>query len=328
MTIEFTVDKPQNWLQSIAEQFGVRLEENTIIFPTSIGDGFLRHYYLSNGLTLNYLKFKFFKEVIFSRKAGKNVPFSPIMFYIHEELMKQDIGDDIKNISLKSPNGIFWPSSHISSKWKFPVNKWATNITITVSHRWLLNNCKQDENNYVHQLLSSEKPFYIFEEITPRMHRVISEIIDAVEGKNRTCVSNLLMECKTTELLAVYLEKLIDRPLNENIARLNSSDVEKLFQVKNILLKDIAAIPPIKVLAGEVAFSDSKLQKTFKQVFGKSIYQYALNERMLLAQKMLATNKYSVSEIGYELGYTNLSHFSKAFHKQFGINPKSFALKQ
>ncbi len=325
MIIEFTVDKPQNWLQHIAVQFGVELENNTINFPPHLGEGFLRHYYLANGLTLNYLRFKFFEEITFSRKAGEEVPFSPIMFYIHEKKFKQDIENEITEISSNSPHGIFWPSSHISSVWQFPVNEWLSNITIAINHEWLLKNCKKGESNYVHQLLSSGKPFYIFEEITPQMHHIISEIIDVIDNESHACVSNLFIECKTTELLAVFMEKLIERPLNENTAHLNSSDVGKLFKVKESLLKNISDTPHLKELAAQVGFSESKLQKSFKQVFGKSIYQYALYEKMMLAQKMLKSRKYSVSEVGYQLGYSNLSHFTKAFKNQFGVNPKTFS---
>ena len=116
MIVEFTVDKPQNWLRHIAEQFGVEPEDNTINFPPNLGEGLLRHYYLSNGITLNYLRFKFHKEIIFSRKAGNKIPFSPIMFYIHEKKFQQDIEDEIKEICSNSPNGIFWPSHHINSQ--------------------------------------------------------------------------------------------------------------------------------------------------------------------------------------------------------------------
>lgn len=327
MRIEFTVNEPSAWLQNIARQFGVELKNNTIHFPENIGEGILRHYYLSNGLTLNYLRFKFYKEITFSRKAGREVPFSPIMFYIDEKKIEQGINEEIKEIGSKSPNGIFWPSSQISAKWKFPVNQWFSNVTIAVNHQWLLKYCDNNGNNYVNQLVSSEKPFYIFEEITASMRYVITEIIDIIDNKLHYCVSKLYLECKTTELLALFLEKLIERPLNENIASLNSSDVEKLFYVKNLLLKDLSNIPKLKFLADSAGFSESKLQKSFKQVFGKSIYQYALQEKMQIAKKMLISKKYSVSETGYELGYSNLSHFTKAFHNQFGINPKKFISK-
>jgi AraC-like DNA-binding protein len=326
MIIEFTVDKPQNWLQHIANQFGVEPEKNTIFFPPHIGEGFLRHYYLGNGITLNYLHFKFYREITFSRKAGKEVPFSPVMFYINEKKYKQDVQNEIKEISSNSPNGIFWPSSQISSVWQLPVNEWLSNITLTVNHNWLLNSCDSNTGRYIHQLLSSGKPFYIFEEITPQMHYIISEIVDIIDNRSHVAVSSLLLESKTSELLALFIEKIIERPLNENIARLNSSDVKKLFLVKEILLDNIADTPQIKDLAERIGFSDSKLQKTFRQVFGKSIYQYALHEKMLMAQQMLKTRKYSVSEVGYALGYSNLSHFGRAFKKQFGTNPKSYTL--
>ncbi len=325
MIVEFTVDKPQNWLRHIAEQFGVEPEDNTINFPPNLGEGLLRHYYLSNGITLNYLRFKFHKEIIFSRKAGNKIPFSPIMFYIHEKKFQQDIEDEIKEICSNSPNGIFWPSYHINSQWKFPVNEWLSNITIAINHQWLLENCNNDKGKYVHELLTTGKPFYIFEEITPQMHVIIAEIIDIISKKKHISVGRLFLESKTTELLALFIEKLIERPINQNTANINSADVEKLFKVKEIILQNITNTPPVKVLAKEAGFSESKLQKSFKQVFGKSIYQYALHEKLIVAQKMIMSRRYSVSEAGYEIGYSNLSHFTKAFKKQFGVNPKAFA---
>ncbi|MFW6224053.1 MAG: helix-turn-helix domain-containing protein [Bacteroidota bacterium] len=39
-----------------------------------------------------------------------------------------------------------------------------------------------------------------------------------------------------------------------------------------------------------------KLQKLFKQVFGKSIYQFALTLKMQKARNLLQTKKYPVSE--------------------------------
>ncbi|MCK9340111.1 MAG: hypothetical protein PHX50_15820 [Massilibacteroides sp.] len=39
---------------------------------------------------------------------------------------------------------------------------------------------------------------------------------------------------------------------------------------------------------------------------------------------MLDRKRYSVSEVGYQIGYFNLSHFSKAFYTEFGINSKTY----
>jgi AraC-like DNA-binding protein len=67
--------------------------------------------------------------------------------------------------------------------------------------------------------------------------------------------------------------------------------------------------------------SVSKLKSTFKKVYGTGIYEYYQKNRMLKAKAMLLTGKYNVKEVGTQLGYTNLSNFSLAFKKEFGILP-------
>lgn len=104
---------------------------------------------------------------------------------------------------------------------------------------------------------------------------------------------------------------------------INENDIDRLFKVKEELVSNLYEIPKVKSLAEKYAFSETKLQKLFKQVFGKSLYQFALYERMLWAKEMLSSGKFSVSEVGYRLGYSNLSHFSKAYKNQFGLTPKS-----
>lgn len=74
--------------------------------------------------------------------------------------------------------------------------------------------------------------------------------------------------------------------------------------------------------------SDSKIQKLFKHIFGKSIYQYILSIRMEHAKNLLQSGNYSVSEVGFQVGYSNLSHFSKMFYKHYGIKPGKFLTSQ
>ena len=37
---------------------------------------------------------------------------------------------------------------------------------------------------------------------------------------------------------------------------------------------------------------------------------------------MLTTGKYSVKQVGVNIGFSNLSNFAKAFKKEFGVLPK------
>ena len=70
--------------------------------------------------------------------------------------------------------------------------------------------------------------------------------------------------------------------------------------------------------------SPSKLKRLFKQIFGNSIFNYYQDFRMKEAARLLKEEKLSVSEVGYQLGFTNLSHFSRIFKKHIGMNPKQY----
>ena len=46
--------------------------------------------------------------------------------------------------------------------------------------------------------------------------------------------------------------------------------------------------------------------------------------RLKRAAQLLLENKYTVSEVGYMVGFSNPSYFTKCFQKQFGIKPADY----
>ena len=61
----------------------------------------------------------------------------------------------------------------------------------------------------------------------------------------------------------------------------------------------------------------------------KSLTNYSPNEllriaRLKKAASLLASSDMTVAEIGYEVGFSSPSYFTKCFQKQFGILPKDF----
>lgn len=71
--------------------------------------------------------------------------------------------------------------------------------------------------------------------------------------------------------------------------------------------------------------SESKLNRVFRQIFGNSIYNYYQNLRVNEAAYLIKEEKLSVSEAGYRLGFTNLSHFTRIFERHLGLKPKKYA---
>ena len=123
-----------------------------------------------------------------------------------------------------------------------------------------------------------------------------------------------------------FFERLEQRRKQMLTSSVRGQDYEKAFQVKDYLISDLTNAPTIQFLVDEFGLSASKLKDLIKQVFGKTIYKYFQEYRMEKARNLLSTKDLNVSEVGYEIGYSNLSHFSDAFRKQFGILPKQYKM--
>ena len=86
--------------------------------------------------------------------------------------------------------------------------------------------------------------------------------------------------------------------------------------------------PVIAQLAKEACMSESKLKRIFRQVFGDSIFNYYQMRRIQRAAQMLKEGYGSISDVGYALGFTNLSHFTRIFERTIGMKPKAFSKQQ
>jgi AraC family transcriptional regulator len=99
---------------------------------------------------------------------------------------------------------------------------------------------------------------------------------------------------------------------------------KKLLRARDLLLADLSKAPTISALARETGLSVVTLKRGFRQLFDHSIYGLFQHERMHMARRRLCSDHAPVTVVAADLGYTNASHFTAAFRKQFGVNPSSF----
>ena len=323
MQIEFpTPDRnPDDWFYSISRKLNVPVVDHSVTFPASIGEGYFKHYNFFEGLTLKLFSFKGEQTLELVRNGCDSSPLIIVLFYNQEHVSKQYINGQPSLIGYHTPNGVFMPSPEITTRWVVPPHIRVSQVSLVFDRELMLKSLL-NQDSFLGQLLKCNEGFYLFESLTPQMYHLIGEIIGITGNKEN--LQNLLLQQKSMELLNLFLHKVDSRMLPEQNIRLNQADIEKVFSVRKQLSDNLTNLPPLKQLSIEAGMSVSKLQKCFRQVFGKSISEYALTEKMEVARQMLAGKKYSVSEVGYQLGYSNMSHFTKAFNRQFGINPKDF----
>lgn len=84
-------------------------------------------------------------------------------------------------------------------------------------------------------------------------------------------------------------------------------------------------MPNLPELAKSGHMSESKMKKLFKQIFGKSIYNYYQYFRMMEAAHVIRKKNFSVSQAGHHVGFTSLSHFTKKFEEYIGVKPKKYS---
>ena len=78
-------------------------------------------------------------------------------------------------------------------------------------------------------------------------------------------------------------------------------------------------------VAGRAGVAPRTLQTWF-QAQGTSFTQYVLEQRLLLAERQLGSllpNR-SITEVAYAAGFSDLSYFSRCFHRRFGITPSDW----
>ena len=129
----------------------------------------------------------------------------------------------------------------------------------------------------------------------------------------------LWYQSKALELMAHFLFEPKDPELfcmrQKKVAR------DRVMRTKELLVRDLANPPSLEMLGQEVGCSPFYLSRIFSREVGLTIPQFLRNARMERAAELLRSGRYNVTEAAIEVGYSSLSHFSKAFCETIGCCP-------
>ncbi len=129
----------------------------------------------------------------------------------------------------------------------------------------------------------------------------------------------LWYQSKALELMAHFLFEPKDPEFfcmrQKRVAR------DRVERTKELLARDLANPPTLEMLGQEVGCSPFYLSRIFSREVGLTIPQFLRNLRMERAAELLRSGRYNVTEAATEVGYSSLSHFSKAFCETIGCCP-------
>jgi AraC-like DNA-binding protein len=320
MKFEFASHKDFNFIESLAKQIGCEAANNIIKLPASVGTGYIKMVDLEHGLKLVFHRHLMKKELVIKRNAipAKNnlmtITFNtadkPIVF-----LQK----NDLHNSSAINLSSVYITSTDIALETHFPCDK-TIHSTIIIIHSHMLKEFLEPhtDNTFLQNIISGNPSFWYDAHMTPDIRNTLREIDEKKENDH---LNTLFYKIKIQQLIYQLFIELLEKE-NRPHHSLNKSDIERIYCVRETVISNLNKPPLLYNLARSIGMSETKMRLLFRQIFGKSIYSYYQSARMEHASKLL--KDLSVFETGYELGFTNMSYFSKLFKKHHHLKPKKF----
>jgi AraC-like DNA-binding protein len=172
------------------------------------------------------------------------------------------------------------------------------------------------ENIYgVKTLKFDNTPVPCGEEIVKLTEMYISEYEQKREGY-LYILSNLSVQIA----ICIFRRSGIAGSLQSEGAK-NDTYIEKAAQhLKDHFLEDFS----LDELSNIASMSKFNFSRKFKDMTGKTPYDYYLDIRVMNALEYLSNPKFKVIDVALMCGFKNHSHFSQVFRKKTGLSPKEY----
>ncbi|MDL2145148.1 MULTISPECIES: AraC family transcriptional regulator [Flavobacterium] len=176
---------------------------------------------------------------------------------------------------------------------------------------------------------------------------ILKDFYKKLDIKPKTIANSKINHYNNHPLLKSCLSSLIPyfdmKELPENIASLKITEAISILRIIDPNIDDVLAnfeepgkidlvgfmernfmfnmsLDKIGYLTGR---SLSTFNRDFRKHFNTSPQKWLTRKRLEMAHYQLTHNQKKASDVCYEVGFENLSHFSHAFKKQFGYSPTS-----
>ena len=293
--------------------------------PASLGKGCMQLEHLPNGLNVLIMNYHLNEDFYYERPPGSKE------FYTlrSKEINVVDRAiTTIDNEEVKEPPGIhkslFLTSSLFDISFFVSKNTPVQAVHIELNKEWMA--------KYLHMNVYDD---ILHEYLSMKIKMLDAVIMDADYSQAHSDILHInknhpaevtILHNRIMYIIERFFTELYDqRKQIKYRLRNNSADIDAIIAIETKLIAGIKeGFPSVEQLAKDAGMSASKLKTLFKKIFGKALFEYFQERRMLKAKAMLLSNHYAVKQAAFELGFKNMSNFTLAFKKQFGTLPNEY----
>ncbi len=313
MKITIHIKETLTQLAQMAAQLGVAPIDNRLTIPESMGSGTCAFFSLPFEIQLHHYQYCLKRQIEVESHNSVQEGMYMVNINLSDGLLDKDIGPTQYWLSREGKRGVLFYSPGNNSTGKNEIDVPYEVLFFSIPQSTMKEFLKRSLIEEVHV----SDPFCRYAEIEDETAEELSQLL-----KSHTDQNFFTKQGKLLEILGLILQRFLGEEWKDKKSGLKMRDVETLLQVKSILYRHIFGSPPsIKELAQQSHMSPTKLKTDFKSLFGTSIYQYYLRIKLNVAHELLKNKEGTIGEIGYRLGYSNISQFSAQFKKQFGTSP-------
>lgn len=325
--ISFSFDHTdfQTWLKALAEKLGTQVKDDVVQIPAAFGSGYVRIVNMPNGLqvcvtendmhTEMYLR-RLKKEPVYYLLAFDDVRIGKQMEHIlagEKERLRPPV------FAGASLNSTMFDNALLASR-DFSMRS----IRIMFPPQWLASYFKiSGEDDLMVEYLSLKTRKLTLEPL----HLEYRKLMDDVFNVNLDSpVYYATLENRVMMLMEMFFARLEVNVKRARYKRLDKSDIYKMMDIESQISDPVlGGLPTTDVLAEKNGFSETKLKRLFREIYGYPLYEYYQRCRLERAWDMLSSGGRSVKETGIAVGYRSLSNFSKAFKHLYGVLPGDLA---
>jgi AraC family transcriptional regulator len=143
------------------------------------------------------------------------------------------------------------------------------------------------------------------------------------EFKNSQFGYQFILDCISTEIAITLIRELrSNMPVAPVLKKYSSrKDINAAI---DYLWENTAEEFSMDTLCRITNLSPYYFIRLFKDLTGKTPYDYYMDIKMVKAMNYLRTRRYSITEICFLLGFSSHSHFSSVFRRRVGVTPKEY----
>ncbi|WP_421899668.1 helix-turn-helix transcriptional regulator [Maridesulfovibrio sp.] len=166
----------------------------------------------------------------------------------------------------------------------------------------------------------ADHEFFLHHTMDPMVQTAANELFYGLVGGK---CSRIYLEGKALELIGLQVMKL-ESPERVRNSGLCVREIEQIRAIQQELKEKFDSPPTMAELASSHMMSVTKIQAGFQELYGMTVFAFLKEYKLRKARMFFEDGDMNVSEVAWALGYTNLSHFSAAFKKRYGVLPKKF----